>query len=89
MEPEGGVERFVNHSFEDAPGRIQCRRTFSDLTAGKARAVLVGNTAELSPDRCCPNCGMMLCAASSGPLLLGLRRRETFAPFETCIPYPV
>ncbi len=26
------------------------------LTAAKARAVLVGKTAELSPDRCCPNC---------------------------------
>ena len=33
------------------------------LTAAKARAVLVGNTAELTPDRCCPNCGVMLCAA--------------------------
>ncbi|WP_396215866.1 hypothetical protein [Gemmatimonas sp.] len=33
------------------------------LTAAKARAVLVGNTAELSPDRCCPNCGAMLTAA--------------------------
>jgi len=33
------------------------------LTAPKARAVLVGNTAELSPDRCCPNCGAMLSAA--------------------------
>ncbi len=33
------------------------------LTAAKARAVLVGNTAELTPDRCCPNCGAMLCAA--------------------------
>mgnify|MGYP000718726004 FL=1 len=33
------------------------------LTAAKARAVLVGNTAELSPDRCCPNCGAMLNAA--------------------------
>ena len=33
------------------------------LTAAKARAVLVGNTAELRPDRCCPNCGAMLCAA--------------------------
>ena len=33
------------------------------LTAAKARAVLVGNTAELSPERCCPNCGAMLCAA--------------------------
>ncbi len=33
------------------------------LTAAQARAVLVGNTAELSPDRCCPNCGAMLAAA--------------------------
>jgi len=33
------------------------------LTAAKARAVLVGNTAELSPNRCCPNCGAMLSAA--------------------------
>lgn len=33
------------------------------LTAAKARAVLVGNTVELSPDRCCPNCGAMLNAA--------------------------
>ena len=63
METEGGVERFVNHSFEDARGRIQCRRTFNDLTPAKARAVLVGNTAERSPDRCCPNCGAMLKAA--------------------------
>ena len=69
METEEGVERFVNHSFEDARGRIQCRRTFNDLmpatrrwrlTPAKARAVWVGNTAERSPDRCCPNCGAML-----------------------------
>lgn len=33
------------------------------LTATKARAVLVGNAAELSPQRCCPNCGVMLTAA--------------------------
>ena len=33
------------------------------LTAAKAPAVLVGNTAELSPERCCPNCGVMLRAA--------------------------
>ena len=33
------------------------------LTSAKARAVLVGNTAELSPERCCPNCGAMLSAA--------------------------
>jgi len=33
------------------------------LTASKARAVLVGNTAELSPERCCPQCGCMLSAA--------------------------
>ena len=33
------------------------------LTAAKARAVLVGNTAELNPNRCCPNCGAMLTAA--------------------------
>lgn len=32
------------------------------LTAAKARAVLVGNTAELTPDRCCPNCGAMWAA---------------------------
>jgi transposase-like protein len=33
------------------------------LTAAQARAVLVGNTAELSPDRCCPNRGAILTAA--------------------------
>ena len=33
------------------------------LTAAKARAVLVGNTAELRPERCCPNCGAMLSSA--------------------------
>ncbi len=33
------------------------------LTAAKVRALLVGNTAELRPDRCCPNCGAMLSAA--------------------------
>ena len=33
------------------------------LAAAKARAVLGHNTAELSPDRCCPNCGAMLNAA--------------------------
>ncbi len=33
------------------------------LTAATARAVLVGNTAELRPDRCCPNCGAMLSSA--------------------------
>jgi len=30
------------------------------LSATRARAVLVGNTAELSPERCCPQCGCML-----------------------------
>ena len=29
----------------------------------KARAVVVGNTAELSPERCCPNGGAMVSAA--------------------------
>jgi hypothetical protein len=33
------------------------------LTAAKARAVLVGIMAERTPDRCCPNCEAMLCAA--------------------------
>lgn len=33
------------------------------LTATKARAVLVGNTAELNPVQCCANCGAMLSAA--------------------------
>ena len=30
---------------------------------GLPHAVLVGNTAELSPERCCPNCGAMISAA--------------------------
>jgi len=30
------------------------------LSATRARAVLVGNTAELNPGRCCPKCGAML-----------------------------
>ena len=33
------------------------------LTAAKARAGLVGNTAELRPEQCYPNCGAMLSAA--------------------------
>ena len=33
------------------------------LTAAKARAVLVGNTAELNPVQCCANCGAMISAA--------------------------
>jgi hypothetical protein len=33
------------------------------LTSAKARAVLVGNTAELRPERCCPSCGAMLSSA--------------------------
>jgi hypothetical protein len=32
------------------------------LTAAKARAVLVGNTADLNPNRCCPNCAATLTA---------------------------
>lgn len=33
------------------------------LTPEQARSVLVGNTAELMLDRCCPNCGAALTAA--------------------------
>lgn len=33
------------------------------LTAAKARAVLVGNTAELNPVQCCANCGATISAA--------------------------
>ena len=46
------------------------------LTAAKARAVLVGNTAELNPDRCCPNCGAMLNAAGGEPLWYETYRRR-------------
>ena len=30
------------------------------LAAAQVRALLAGNTAELIPKRCCPNCGAML-----------------------------
>lgn len=48
------------------PGATACRlgvRRSASTRSTKARAVPIGNTAELDPDRCCHNCAAMLDAA--------------------------
>ena len=61
------MDRAVSRRRDQVPSTNLTRHIMDEriqrLTATKARAVLVGNTAELNPDRCCPNCGAMLNAA--------------------------
>ncbi len=43
------------------------------LSATRARAVLVGNTAGMRPERCCPECGAILSAARQAMTAPALR----------------